>query len=215
MLKNKYGIIKIKKGSILYYISDKKIRYVNENQRKFIYCLFHPYEECTSEKYISFIKIKKNIILLFMIKDIQSQSSIKSAFNDITGLEYSYYYKINCNLISDFTNKLKEENLDGWITSTTDRFRVEIAIINNVDYYEIIKTKKIKKDWTNRYYVNNIINSKNYGINYPICSINRPIKFRLNKIYKSMIEKWLNDKRYLNETIFQVILRNGCIKYNK
>ena len=55
MLKNKYGIIKINKGSILYHISDKKIRYTNENERKFIYCLLHPCEEYTSEKYISFI----------------------------------------------------------------------------------------------------------------------------------------------------------------
>jgi hypothetical protein len=134
MLKSKYVKIKIKKGSILYKISDEKIRYTNTQEQPLIYCLFHPSEDYTSEKYVSFIKIKKTLSLLFMIKDIK-RVCIETAFNDITGLDSLIYAKKNSNQMIDLIDKLKNEKLDGWITSINDRLKIELAIINNVDNF--------------------------------------------------------------------------------
>jgi hypothetical protein len=212
MLKSKYGKIKIKKGSILYQISDEEIRYTNTQEQPLIYCLFHPSEDYTSEKYVSFIKIKKTLSLLFMIKDIK-RVCIETAFNDITGLDSLNYAKKNSNQMIDLIDKLKNEKLDGWITSINDRLKIELAIINNVDNYKIIKTKIAKRYWSSGYYKNNEYIPKIYGFQYPICSIYKPIKFRLNKKYKKIIEKYVRIKIYCNEYTFKFILKNANIKY--
>ena len=63
---------KIKKNTILYHLGDERMRYKNEKERKLLYCVFHPLDYFQCEKYVSYIKIRRNLKLLFKIDDIKN-----------------------------------------------------------------------------------------------------------------------------------------------
>jgi hypothetical protein len=78
---------------------------------------------------------------------------------------------------------------------------------------KIIKTKNLKRYWSSGYYKDDVYIPKIYGFQYPIFSIDKPIKFRLNKKYKNIIEKYVRIKMYYSEYTFKFILKNANIKY--
>lgn len=202
-LKNLYGVMKIRKGTILYHLSDEMMRYKNENEKGLLYCVFHPSEYYGGEKYITFIKIKRNLSLLFRIdniKDLIIYSALQNETND------------------NIVKKLKNENLDGWFSSINNRFCVEVAIINKLDNYEILKTKKIKKKWKKSYYKDGKVILKDWGNYYSIDKIEEQINMKINIRYKIMIKKYkkLEEKsEKKKEYILQILLNNCKIKYIK
>ena len=57
-----------------------------------------------------------------------------------------------------------------------------------------------------------------WGEKYPICTIEQPVKLKLNLRYKSMIEeykKYEKKSKYLLDNVFQIILENAKIYYHK
>lgn len=67
LVKN-YGIMILKKDSILYHTSDKKIlSNLSENKTKFLFCSIHPSEYGSTSNYVHTYKLKRDIKLFFMV----------------------------------------------------------------------------------------------------------------------------------------------------
>ena len=66
MLRQNYGEMIIKEGSILYHTSDDIFKH---RKKPMLFCTFHPSEYTGDNKYLHFIKIKRDLSLLFMIND--------------------------------------------------------------------------------------------------------------------------------------------------
>jgi hypothetical protein len=67
-----YGEVILKKGSILYHTSDEQFTYKDELEKPLLFCTFHPSEYgSNNNSYIHFIKLEKDISLLFMIEKIK------------------------------------------------------------------------------------------------------------------------------------------------
>ena len=166
MLKNIYGEMIIKKGSILYHTSDDLFEYKSDKIKPMLFCTFHPSDYMGDNyTYVSFVKIKKDVSLLFMIESI-GRTHIFSSLNKIINHPNKNLAKQNNNILKVLVKDLKQENFDGWFSSIENISSVEVAFINNEDIYEIIQTKKIKKNWNNGHYNgnnNNIIILKNWG----------------------------------------------------
>jgi hypothetical protein len=79
--------------------------------------------------------------------------------------------KMNNSKLLLFSTQLKKNNFDGWFTSINNKTNVEVALINNSNLYKLLKTDKLNENWINSYYENNILIHKNWGFNYPICTI--------------------------------------------
>ncbi len=74
----KYGSMILKKGSILYHVSnDKEFDTKNSRQKPFLFCTFHP-SEWFGYKYVHFIKLQKDVRLFFMVKKFIDNRVISS-----------------------------------------------------------------------------------------------------------------------------------------
>jgi len=212
-LKKIYGKMIIKKGSILYHTSDNRFK---ENPNKpMLFCTFHPSEWDAHSPYITFIKLKRNVKLLFMVDNIVRNrvlSSLNSFINHKNGIMSKKYN----NILKLFVNKLKEEKFDGWFTSIEDKSAVEVALINNNNIFEIEKTERLKKNWRNGNIDNNKYIQKKWGEKYPVCSISKPIYIKLNIKYKQQIKDYIKyciKTKFPYEHVFHVILNNAIIEY--
>jgi hypothetical protein len=211
-MKQSYGKMKIKKGCILYHTSDKKFIYKDNNVKPMLFCIFHPSEWDFTNKYVHFIRLKKDISLLFMINNIIKARIFSSLNLFTTHPSLNLAKKYNNNLLC-YVTKLKEDKLDGWFSSIENKMSVEVALINDNNIFEIIKTEKLERNWNN----GNYNRLKNWGIKYNICSIQNPVILRLNIRYKKMLKKYKKyeiESKYLKEYIFQVILDNAKIYYH-
>lgn len=212
-MKRSYGKMKIKEGSILYHTSDKKFIYTDNTIKPLLFCTFHPSEYDFTNKYVHFIRLKKDISLLFMIDNI-IKARIFSSLNLFTNHpNLNLAKKHNDNLLC-YVKELKEDSFDGWVTSIENKMSVEVALINDNDIFEIIKTKKLERNWNN----GNCNGLKKWGEKYPICSIQNPVILKLNIRYKKMLKKYKKyeiESKYMKEYIFQVILDNAKIYYHE
>ena len=209
MLKDSYGKMILKKGSILYHTSENK--FSKDINKPFLFLTFHPSEWYVTNKYVTIIKLKKNIKLLFMI-EIFKGGRIFSSLNTLTkhpnlNLAKKYDNNLRC-----YREELKKENYDGWFTSIENKASVEVGLINDENNYEVVTTEKLRKNWK----YNN--NKKFWGLEYPISTIEIPVKLKINLRYKSMIKEY---KKYCvksgneNNTIFMIMLQNAEIYYHK
>lgn len=175
-----------------------------------LFCTFHPSEYTGYNKYLHYIKLKRDISLLFMINYID-EIKIYSSLNDIIdhpnknlAKKHDYVLKI---LIEDF----KKENFDGWFSSIENKATVEVALNNYKDIYEVIDTKILKQNWNNGRYKgdnNEIIIRKDWG-NIKIFTIKMPVILNIKKKYKKMIKKYKDyeiSSKFTSEYIFQIIL---------
>lgn len=215
MLKKTYGEMILKEGSILYHTSDYKFKY--RLDKPMLFCTFHPSEYTGDNKYLHFIKIKKDISLLFMINNIDN-IKIYSALNDL--LEYPNKNLVNKHdfILEIIVQKLKEENFDGWFSSIDNKANVEIALLNDENIYEVIETKYLKHNWNNGYYKGNnneIVVIKNWG-KIPISTKMLPVTLNINDKYKKLIKNYKEyevSSKFISEYIFQIILDNAIINY--
>jgi len=215
MLRSIYGTMILPKGSILYHTSDDLFIYKSEMDKPMLFCTFHPSEYTGDNKYVYFIKIKKELSLLFMIDSIIN-IKIYSSLNKITNHPNKNLAKKHNDVLHDVVNELKKETFDGWFSSIENKGFVEISIINDKKLFEVIDTQKLNRNWRNGNNSNNQITVKNWGKKYEICTIKNPITLNINKKYESMIIKYKEYEEKSNfplEYIFQVILDNAIINY--
>jgi len=216
-MKKSYGEMILPKDSILYHTSDNIFEYKNENEKALLFCVFHPSESDITNEYVTFIKLKKDVSLLFMVegcKKIKIYSSLLSFTNHLS-LNLA---KKNNNQLLSYVQELKKENFDGWFTSIENRGRVEVSLINDQNIFEAIKTDELKRYWRNGHYSHDTksIIPKNWGNKYLI--IEKHIILNIHIRYKNIIEQYLKDEmEYGNykEYIFYILLNNVNIYYHE
>jgi hypothetical protein len=217
MMKNIYGEVIIKKNSILYHTSEEIFSYKNYTEKPMLFCTFHPSEWDRINDYVTFIKLKRDISLLFMIEKFKKKYIFSSLSSFINNKNENLAKKYNSNLYC-FVNELKHENFDGWFTSIENKSTVEVSLINNLDLFETIKTEELKRNWRNANNLNNIITIKNWGNKYPICSIKKNIIFKLNERYKKIIEDYINyglKSDFPYDNVLNIIFDNAEFYYSK
>jgi hypothetical protein len=214
-MKKTYGEMILKKGSILYHTSDNLFEY--KNDKPMLFCTFHPSEWDINNEYVTFIKLKKNISLLFMIEECK-KARIFSTLNLLTNHPNLNLSKKIDNQLLCYVRELKKENFDGWFSSIENKVSVEVSLINDPDIFKVIKTEKLGRKWTNSNSNGGEKKMKNWGKKYPICSIKKPIILNLHERYKNIIneyKKYEINSGYIKEYIFQVLLDNAIIHYHK
>jgi hypothetical protein len=211
-----YGEVIIKKGTILYHTTNEIFTYKSLESNPMLFCTFHPSEWYYGEEYITFIRLKKDISLFFMIdfNEKSKSSSYLSKFtkNKIDLLKITH----TNNQLLYYYNELKRNNFDGWFNANAiDKAFIEVGLLNETSIFEELKTEKLKKDWTRQNNANNKVTFKNWGIHYAIC---KEVIFKLNERYKKNIEKYIEntikDKFYIRYTL-QILLLNSKINYHK
>jgi hypothetical protein len=215
MLRLLYGEMIIQKESILYHTSDDLFIYQNFNDKPFLFCTFHPSEYTGDNKYVHFIKIKKELSLLFMIDSIKNLK-IYSSLNQIINHPNKNLVKKHNYVLKNVVNDIKKENFDGWFSSIENKGFVEVALINEKNLFEVIDSQELNRNWKNGNNLNNQIFVKNWGKKYEICTIKNPVILNINQKYQDMIIKYKEYEKKSNfplEYIFQVILENAIINY--
>ena len=107
LIKTSYGKVKLKKDSIIYHTRDEKFTYKDKNVKAMLFCTFHPSEWDVLNKYVTFIKLKKDISLLFMVEGFNN-ARIYSSLNLITDHpNLNLAKKYNNNLLC-YVNELKK-----------------------------------------------------------------------------------------------------------
>jgi len=215
MLKNLYGKVILQKDSILYHTSEEIFN--NKLEKPMLFCTFHPSEYDGINDYVTYIKLKKNITLLFMIENFR-KTFIFSSLNKFSNHPNLNLAKKNDNNLKSYVKELKKENFDGWFTSIENKSSIEVAIINDNSLFEPIKTEEFTRNWRNGNNLNNFITTKNWGKKYSICSIEYPLTFKINNKFQQLIEDYINyglKSKFPYEHVFQVILQNAKIYYHE
>jgi hypothetical protein len=217
MLRQAYGNIILKKDSILYHTSDESFVYKTENEKPFLFCSFHPSEYGMIGEYVTKIKLKKDVSLFFMIDSIK-KAKIFSGLNNLTNHSNKNLAKKHKSEIIILANLFKKEKFDGWFSSVENKGTVEAAFINDLELFEIIDSAPLVNNWRNGNFNNNVLNIKNWGRKYSVCTLNFPALLNINERYKPMIEEYLNfekESKLINNFVFQVILKNALINYHE
>jgi hypothetical protein len=214
MLKNLYGKVILQKDSILYHTSEEIFNYKPE--KPMLFCTFHPSEYDGINDYITYVRLKKNVILLFMIERFR-KTYIFSSLNAFTNHPNLNLAKKNDNNLKSFVKELKKDGFGGWFSSIENKSAIEVALINDNSLFEIIKTEEFTRNWRNGNNLNNVITTKNWGTKYPICSIKYPIVFKINSRFQKFIDDYINyglQSKFPYEHVLQVILQNAQIYYH-
>ena len=207
MLRTTYGSVIIKKDTILYHTTDEEFSYRPNKQMLFM--TIHPSEWEGINDYVVKIQLKRDVELLFMISGFR-KIFIFSSLNNLS--------KKSDKKLKWFVEKLKEQNLDGWLSSIENKSQIEITIINDSDIFEPVSFEPLYRNWRNGNNLNGEKNYKNWGNIYPISSRMIPVIFNLNIRYKSMINEYIQfglKSKYPFEYALQIILENAIIKYHE
>jgi hypothetical protein len=217
MLRQIYGEIILKKDSILYHTSDESFVYKTENEKPFLFCTFHPSEYFMISDYITKIKLKKDTSLFFMIDSLK-KAKIYFGLNNITNYPNKNLSKKNKSELIILSNILKKENFDGWFSSIdNNKGTVEAVFINDPNIFEIIESLPLINNWRNGYFNNDVLNIKNWGKKYSVCTINYSALLNINEKYREMIKDYIDfekESKFINNFVFQVILKNAVINYH-
>ena len=217
IIKN-YGIVILKKDSILYHTSsEKNLSNISEKDKFFLFCSFHPSEYGANSNYVHFIRLKQDVKLFFMIDNIRN--------NNLVFLDSSFKYFFERNKINlSFINKnkqlkfiyiLKTRKFNGWFSSINDTsVNIEIALFNDKSLYDFVETRELILDWNNW---NGKTKYLDTWYTYKITTLNKPITLIINDKYKNNINK-LIEKIFINsklkpKTIFDIIIHNANILY--
>ena len=211
-----YGKVIIQKESILYHTSDELFNLKIKNDKPMLFCTFHPSEWDFTNEYVTFIKLKKDVSLLFMIDEFK-KAKIFSSLNLFTNHPNLNLAKKHNNQLYCYVKELIKENLDGWMTSIENKTTIEVSLINDSNIFKPIKTEKLKRNWRNGNLYEDEKKLKLWGKKYSICTIEKPVILFLNDRYKKMIEEYKKyeiKSGYFNEYVFQVLLNNCNIYYH-
>jgi hypothetical protein len=217
IIKN-YGIVILKKNSILYHTSsEKNLSNIDEKDKFFLFCSFHPSEYGVNSNYVHFIRLKQDVKLFFMIDNMMN--------NNLVFLNSSFKYffernKINLSIINKnkqlkFINILKTKKFNGWFSSINNTSaNIEIALFNDKNLYKIIGSNELILNWNNW---NGETKYFNIGNSYKITTLNYPVILIINEKYRDIITK-ICKKIFINKelkprTIFNIIIHNAIILY--
>lgn len=207
----------IKKDSILYHMSDEPFKLdCSTEEKPMLFCVLHPLEWYYGEEYIISVIIKRDIKLLFMIDNIKG-STLESSLPKMTDAKIHLFKRTHTvEELKYYKKKLIDGGYDGWFNSNAiNKCYTDIGLINDREIYEEIRIG-IKKDWKRPDCKREI----KWGTLYPICSIERPIKFRINEKYKDMIENYvekaknIENPRYKYHLPLQIVLKNSEMEYH-
>lgn len=222
----KYGSMILKRGILLYHTSDSSDFEEDSNNKPFLFCTFHP-SEWSGYTYVHFIRLQKDIRLLFMVKDIINDRII-SALPDIVDDPRENLAKMptSCNslsrklndvVLSEIRVDLEKEYFHGWFTSIENKATVEVALMSGKNIYEHIKSEPLKRAWRNGNCTDDgEIFCKIWRKRYILSFIEKGIKLRVHKRFKKLFRKYkLYEKKskYINEYVFQIILDHANIKF--
>jgi hypothetical protein len=183
-----------------------------------MFCTFHPIDYESYANYVNVIKLKKDIKLFFMIKNItinKSKKSIESAFSIFFNVRKKNLINVDSSKIIKFKNTLKKIKFDGWFSSIEDGVGVEVALLNDRETYVCEKANIFNSNW-NYVYGNNNNTYLNLGSKYKISTIEYPIILIINLIFQNDIENIKNmvvSGIYEPNTVFELILQNANIFY--
>ncbi len=211
-MEKSYGTVIFKKGTILYILDNKKFddfNYYDSTKQPLIFCVCHPSEGNILCKYVHYIKLKKDIKLLFLIEGTERariQSFLKFATNE-------YNIKNNNKILNLCKRDLNNNNLDGFITSIDNTDKLEIGLISSNKNYKHYKTTILQCDWMDSIRISkNIIKQKYWGQLYKVVL---PIQIHLNKRYKKMIKKYIkyeNKIGYISNNVFSIMIKDNNIQ---
>lgn len=196
----------IKEGSILYHTIDELFQY--NKLKPMLFLTFHPSEWYIANEYITYIKLKRDVSLLFMIEECYRTRIISSLNYPNLNLA-----KKNPDQLFCYVHELKKENFDGLFSSIENKVTGEVSLINDLNLFEIIKTEKLKRSWRN----GGEGKLKSWGKKYIISTIENPVILNLNEKYKKIIDEYKNyekNSKYFKEYIFQILLDNSIITYH-
>lgn len=163
---------------------------------------------------MSVIELQRDTTLLFMVKDIV-RFRIFSALNLFLGPENTNLAKQSISRLEQWIPYLQRENLDGWFSSIENKTTIEFAILNEPSLLHMLECKPLIFNWTNTNYVNGELRPKQWGTQYPISSLTKPIHMKLHIRFKQMIESYqvYIEKEEPQGTAFSVLLENADILY--
>lgn len=206
------GLMILPKDSILYHTSDQL--YQKNNDKPMMFCIFHPSEwEGVDNDYIYFIKLVRDIKLLFMIEDFCKRRIISSLHILANNNNISNLAKQNNKFLSTILPKLKQNNFDGWFSSIENKAFSEVALINSDDIFKVVKVEKLEKKWRNSNNIGNTVILKNWGNTYQIVV---KTQLYLPLSYQPKIEKYIKNSqksKTQNDYIMELILQNSTISY--
>lgn len=207
-----YGVVIFPKGSRFYHASFNQ--YCNLPKKPMLFTTLHPSEWYSQDSYISVIELQRDIRVLFMIQLIRNYR-IYSALNNLLEYSNTNLAKMNESKLKEWVTYLKNENLDGWLTSIENKTTIEIAIRMDSSILKIVECNPIQMNWINSKYLNNTIIPKQWGSLYPITTTKAPVKIIINKHFKEQIEKYQTDmaEEEPQGTTFSILLENADIQY--
>ncbi len=196
-------IMILKAGSILYSFHEEEDSNIYSYHNRVLHCNFHPFEsnsiiDC---KYVSFIKLERDIYLLVMLDTIIGKTLISN-------LDNSSY--------DDLLKLCDQTKTYGWFSSVRSGVRgfifSEITLLNDPSLFSIQSTSRYKHDLKKiDIYENQRM--RIWGSNYPICS---EITLHLHERFRSLIENYkaYNEKSYCkNSAPFQIVLKSAYLFY--
>ena len=157
----------------------------------------------------------KKYFIFSYINDTFLQNNYTQNINYNNNL--NYMSKLSNNKKFDIIDKLEKENFDGWFSSIENKSQIEVALINNENFYSIISCEKLTRNWRNGNNLNDILFTKNWGTKYEISTIYLPVIFDVNIRYKKMIEEYIEyglTSKFPYEYILQVIFNNAILNYH-
>ena len=215
-----YGIMILKKDSILYHTSDISLLDINNRNKFFLFCSFHPYDyEGINSKYVNIIKLKKDVKLFFMVSNLQinkSKKRIDSAFFNFFNENKKNLLNVDKNKIIKFVNILNHTKLDGWFSSIEDKIGIEVALLNNKKMFECIGANNFNSNWNFEIANNNNNSYINIGTKYKICTIEQPVILIINEKFRDNIKKFIkriSSNKFKITTIVEIVLQNAIILY--
>jgi len=215
-----YGYMIIPKGSILYHMNDESVfRYKSIEEKPFLFCTFHP-SEYHEQYYIHYIKLKKDLKILFMIENMY-EDRIYSALPQISGYKLILKYLLSMELLvlHQMRDLFIKTKLDGWFSSINNLTNVEVGLLNKPDIFRCVKSIELKKKWKNgRNDENDNQILKDWRKFYEISFIEKPIQLYVNERFKKIFKKYKKYEKesgFIHEYIFQMMLDNIKINYYK
>ena len=210
-LRDIYGEMILKKGTILYHSSESIFK--QRQEKPMLFLTFHPSEYIKQTKYITRILLNKDISVLFMVLPyIMHDVNIRSALGRLTKQPGGRHrYRKNDTNLEFYKSYLEKDNFDGWFSSINEDFETEIALINNPDAFSVLSCEELIWDWHRPHTTGDSL--MKWGTVYKISIL--PIYLNIHTKYKEMLEKYMT---FIDNDIFGiaflVVLKNAIITYN-
>jgi hypothetical protein len=215
-LRETFGEMILKKGSVLYHTSEEPFKRMSTKPMLFL--SFHPSEwEGFSDNYITRVTLLKDVSLFFMIGGLY-KSRVIPLLDKLINNPGANLLKQNDTNLECYANHLKQNKFDGWFSTIEGKHAVEVALINNDNFFSYSKSEPLIRNWNIGNYANNnnTFVPKKWGIKYPLCSLSNIIVFNINRRYKSEIDAYIKygKNTYPNEYALQVIFETAQFNYH-